>query len=172
MVGQQSIPQNPQRQPLVGLRHPLQKGGVIAILMKHLSTAISPIEDMVADSPGRRSCGTRHRGINLPKGCCRVKKYNVPFSAFGWLLGVDDETGKLKLVEPIPDTKGPVWYVRYAGKHNGYDAYVLQTLTVKGGRDFQFLGLDPLSGQPRLSSKLDETTQWFVWTLPDLPTEP
>ena len=89
----------------------------------------------------------------------------------GWLLTVDDETGKLKLEKPTEEPR-PVWYLRYAGKHNGYDAYVLQTLTNKNGRDFQFLGLDPISGQPRLTAKLDETTQWFVWTVPDLPTAP
>lgn len=90
----------------------------------------------------------------------------------GWLLAVDDESGKLKLVEPVVDKPRPIWYLRYSGKHNGYDAYVLQTLTDKNGRDFQFLGLDPITGQPRLTGKLDETTQWFVWTVPDLPTAP
>ena len=89
----------------------------------------------------------------------------------GWLLAVDGETGKLKLEKPTEEPR-PIWYLRYAGKHNGYDAYVLQTLTSKNGRDFQFLGLDPISGQPRLTAKLDETTQWFVWTVPDLPTAP
>jgi hypothetical protein len=107
---------------------------------------------------------------DLMKVCMIESLSNTPQR--GWLLGVDDATGKLKLVQPIPDTKGPVWYLRYSGKHNGYDAYVLQTLTDKEGRDFQFLGLDPISGQPRLTPKTDETTQWFVWTVPDLPTAP
>lgn len=107
---------------------------------------------------------------DLMKVCTIECQANSPQR--GWLLAVDDESGKLKLVEPVIDMPRPIWYIRYAGKHNGYDAYVMQTLTDKNGRDFQFLGLDPISGLPRLTAKLDETTQWFMWTPPDLPTAP
>jgi hypothetical protein len=106
---------------------------------------------------------------DLMKVCNIESLSNSPHR--GWLLAVDDETGKLKLIEPTEHPR-PVWYLRYAGKHNGYDAYVLQTLTRKGGRDFHFLGLDPISGQPRLTAKVDESTQWFLSALPDLPTAP
>ncbi|MCE9545778.1 MAG: hypothetical protein K8T25_09720 [Planctomycetia bacterium] len=108
----------------------------------------------------------------LMQACVIQSLSNSP--ARNWLLATD-ETGQIKIVENIEgqDEKPHCrWYLRYSGKHNGYDAYVLQTLTKQGGHDFQFLGLDPVSGKPRLTALVDETTQWFLWTPSDLPTEP
>ncbi|REJ69703.1 MAG: hypothetical protein DWQ31_03630 [Planctomycetota bacterium] len=87
-----------------------------------------------------------------------------------WYLAVDEETQQLRLV-PHRENWSSKWRIRYAGKHNGYDAFVVQTVAELGTSDMKFLSLDPVTRRPQLSRELDDTGYWFLDVVSDLPTD-
>ena len=86
-------------------------------------------------------------------------------------LDIDPDSGQLRMSDSVsPHTTR--WQVRYAGKHYGFDAYVLQNIArTRGQTDMMFLSVDAISGRPRLTRKLDDTSHWFIRAADDLPTE-
>lgn len=88
----------------------------------------------------------------------------------GWYLSVNKETGELQLA-PDRESWTCKWRIRYAGKHHGYDAFVIQNIGETGESDMKFLSLDPVSKKPRLSRELDDAGYWFVDVVSDLPTD-
>jgi len=88
----------------------------------------------------------------------------------GWYLSIDDETGELELV-PHREAWTSRWRIRYAGKHHGYDAFVVQNLAETGRTDLKFLTLDPVTKKPRMARTLDDAGYWFIDVVDDLPTD-
>lgn len=86
-------------------------------------------------------------------------------------LGINANTGELQM-NWTHDRETTNWLIRYAGKHYGFDAYIIQCLAHNpGGNDFNFLSVDPNTGVPQLTKKLNETSYWFFGKVEDLPTE-
>lgn len=87
-----------------------------------------------------------------------------------WYLSIDKDSGELKLV-PHRENWETRWRIRYAGKHHGYDAFVIQNLAETGRHDMKFLTLDPITKKPRLDRTLDDAGYWFMDVVDDLPTD-
>lgn len=73
VVGHQHVPENPQRQSLVGGRHEIEEGRKVAVFVKHFSARVATIENVVANPTGRGSGSTGHAG-NLTGSIGRVKE--------------------------------------------------------------------------------------------------
>lgn len=89
----------------------------------------------------------------------------------GAFLGIDPNSGKFEM-RWTHDRETTNWSIRYAGKHHGFDAFVIQNLAHSpGGFDMHFLSVDPATGQPKMTKKLDDSSYWFLSGVKDLPTE-
>ena len=80
MVGHQHVAQDSQRQPLVGLRHQFEEGGVVAIFVKHFGPRIAAIEHVVAHPTGGRPRCSGHAG--QPTAPCRPCQLKVECPLF------------------------------------------------------------------------------------------
>jgi hypothetical protein len=89
----------------------------------------------------------------------------------GAFLGINPNTGEFEM-RWTHDRETTNWSIRYAGKHHGFDAFVIQNLAHSpGGFDMHFLSVDPTTGRPKMTKELGETSYWFIGDVEDLPTE-
>ena len=127
------------------------------------------------DCSDQNNSGTfwRIRRTSTYRGYAKVYVFENRMNGRGnsAFLGIDANTGALQM-NWTHDRETTNWLIRYTGKHYGFDAFVIQTLAHNpGGNDFYFLSVDPTTGVPKLTKKLNETSFWFFGEVDDLPTE-
>ena len=90
----------------------------------------------------------------------------------GYYLAIESTTGELMLrrKESVFE-RTTSWMIRYAGKHNGFDSYYIQSQgRSKGEFDMAFLTVDD-GGLLKVVSDPVSGSNWMMRRTPQLPTE-
>ena len=78
VIGHQAVGEQAERRAFRRLGQELEEGSIVAVLVKHGTSPIASIEDMIAVTALRSTCGAWHAGNCRDGGAVRQgKKYDV-----------------------------------------------------------------------------------------------